>query len=530
MRSRRWIPTLAGRVLALQALVVVLLLLIVAVISYRQQTRDFLDVRGSQMLATSESVANTSVVRDRIGLPDATRTLASVATRAGELSGASVVTIAGPDGRVIASTSPVRVGDIAPLGSSDVRMGRAWIGNIDTSTGLAVSGHAPVMNDDGEVVGVVLSEDAYPSGWDRLDASAPDLVLYLAVGAGLGLIGAWLLARSVKRGTRGLEPEEIGRLVDHREALLHSIAEAVVAVDPDGRITVANDGAQTLLDLPSDAEGRRVSDLAVPPQVRDLLLESDDAEAGLRHVDGKVIVLSRARATSRGEGIGTVTTLRDRTEVAALRDRLSTNVTITNTLRAQTHEFANQLHTIAGLIELGEHDEVRRLIGSITERRAAITSTIDAHVEPRMLAALLVAKATVAAEAGVGLDLDPDSHLAALGPDLESDLSTVLGNLVDNAVDAVRGLPDPRVHVRLDSGGDSVALTVRDNGPGIAQGVRDHVFDRGFSTKPTDAAGRGYGLSLVRVTVERRHGTLTMETSDVGTTFDVRVPIRESRL
>ena len=146
------------------------------------------------------------------------------------------------------------------------------------------------------------------------------------------------------------------------------------------------------------------------------------------------------------------------------------------------------------------------------------------RVEDTALAALLVAKASVADEAGVRLTLTPDSRLGALPSDLSSDLITIVGNLVDNAVDACRHVDSPEVSVRLEQA-DEVVVQVRDNGSGIPDAMREQVFERGFSTKPAQIGGRGIGLPLVRLLCTRRGGDVRVDRVDGQTVFVVTLPV-----
>ncbi len=516
-----WSPTrprltLAGQLLVLQLVVVALVLVFVGVVSVQQSTRTFADERGTRMRSVAENLANVAVVRDQVDQPFAGQTLAPSVDRAVNLSGAGVVTIANPEGRVVASSDPSRIGARADLGDSRVREGRGWTGSLVSDGRRVVAGHAPILDDSGELVGLAVAEQPYPSTWQRFVNAGPDLVLFLGLGALFGAAGSYALSRLVKRHTRGLEPHEIAALADHREALLHSIREGVVAIDVDGRVTMANDGARELLGLTGDVIGRAVDDLGLDPAVAHALRSPDDVQDAVVLVDDRVLVLNRRSASSRGQGIGTVTTMRDRTELTALRSRLSSTLSVTDTLRAQTHEFANQLHTISGLVELGEHDEVRALVGALTRRRADQTEFVSSRVADRAVAALLVAKSSVAAEAGVELRLDPATSVPVLPTDLAGDLTTVVGNLVDNGLDAVRGRPDGWVDVLATVVDHEVRLVVSDDGDGVPQGLHDEIFVRGVSTKPDVPGGRGLGLPLVRLLCRQHGGDVTVSDRDGG--------------
>lgn len=532
--------SVAGQFLVLQLAVVLAVLAIVALISLRQANVAFTQQGGRQMASVAEYVAGLSEVRDQLAAVESSPAaadsvvvrLSPAVDRALTLSQADEIDLVGVDGTVLVSSDPLRVGEPAVLGRSDVLRGRQWIGEIDVEGRHVVAGHAPVQFADGEdperladVVGYVLVEQEYPSVWDRLTDAAADLALFLGIGAVLGALGSFVVSRVVKRRTQGLGAGEIATLADHREALLHSIREGVVAVGTDGRVTMVNDAARVALGLAEDPLGRRVDELGLDRHVVALLTgDSAAIEDAVGLVGDRVVVFNRRAASSRGQGIGTVTTMRDRTELISLQNQLSSNLSITDTLRAQTHEFHNQLHTISGLVQLGEYDEVTSLVGVLSRRRASLTDHVTARVSDTAVAALLVAKSSGADERGVALELTEDSQLRALDAADSADLTTVLGNLVDNAVDACAGLEDARVSVALQSGTGAVHLEVADNGPGVPEELRDAVFVRGFSTKPEVLGGRGIGLPLVQLICARRGGSIELHHRD-GAVFSVRLPL-----
>ena len=240
-------------------------------------------------------------------------------------------------------------------------------------------------------------------------------------------------------------------------------------------------------------------------------------------VAGRVVVVNRNRVFHEGREVGTVATLRDRTELLSMQSELSARDSVTRTLRAQTHEFSNQLHTISGLLQLEEYDEAARVIGDLNRRRAEISDAVTSRIDDPAVAALLIAKASLAAERGVALRLVEDARLPRLDHELSADVGTVLGNLVDNAVDATAGAGGARVDVRLVLDGDDVLLQVADTGPGVPPDAADEIFRRGYSTKPGDASGRGVGLALVQLVAERRDGSVSVH-NDGGAVFTVRLP------
>jgi len=520
----RGFRSLAGQFLVFQLLVVAIVLIAVAAVSVAQSTREFREVRGARMIAVAENMASTPVVRDRYADPGASKVLAPEVDRAVALSGAGLAEIIDPDGTVRVSSDPSRLGRQVDMGPSRADEGRAWFGDLTIDGVHSLVGEVPILADTGDVVAVASVSERYPSVWELMGGSGERLLFYLGLGAALGLLASWLLSRRIKRHTRGLEITEIAGLADHREALLHSIREGVVAVNNEGDITLLNDSAQDLLGIADDAVGRPVDSVGLDPAVVDFLLSGEDGRDVVIVTRTRVLALNRRAATSQGKRIGTVTTMRDSTELAALQGQLSSHKSVTDTLRAQTHEFANQLHTISGLVQLGEYDSVRDLVGTLTRRRAEISDAVTQRISDPAVAALLIAKTTLAAESGVSLEIAPDSHLAALQPALATDVITLLGNLIDNAVDVSVGSQPARVTISI-ADHEGLTISVADSGQGVPEHLRESIFARGVTSKPDAPGGRGIGLALVRIVTSQYGGTVEVtDDPSGGALFVVRLP------
>jgi sensor histidine kinase regulating citrate/malate metabolism len=310
--------------------------------------------------------------------------------------------------------------------------------------------------------------------------------------------------------------------------MLHGLREGVVGVDGAGRVTLVNDEAVRLLDLAGEPIGVPVTDLPVAGPIAEVLSGRSGADDLAVASGGRVLVLNQMPVVHQGHRIGWVTTVRDRTELVDLNRQLDVWRGTTDTLRSQAHEFSNRMHTIAGLIELGEYDEVASFVASQSRARAGWVDRVLARVDDPAVAALLVAKGSRAGELDVTFDLEEDTRLPAVEGELSADILTVLGNLVDNAMDAVaphRG----RVDVRLREAGQAVEIRVSDDGPGVPDDLASRVFDQGFSTKPSsDPGGRGWGLALSRVVCERRGGRVEVTRSDAGRTVFIATLPRTS--
>ena len=529
-RWRQLMPrTLAGKFLLFQLGVVGLVLMVAGVVSVRQSTSQFASSSGDRVLGAAENIAGNPLVKDSgQGLNPATL-LAPTAEAARIQSGATVVLVADIDRQIITSTDPTLIGETLALPDDAAWTGRSWDGDLTLGGERLIAASVPIYSDSGDLIGLALVGEEYPDTWSILRSGVPELLLLILLAASAGVAGSWLLARRVKKQTHGLEPAQIASLADHREALLHSIREGVLGVGPTGLVTVVNDGASELLDLPADAVGRNIDDLGLEPDLLDVIRGTRTGiDLIVVHRDRVLVVNRRTARTGGRSGVssGTVTTLRDRSELIAVQRQLGATRNATDTLRAQTHEFDNQLHVISGLLQLQEYDEARDYVGGLTRRRAEVDSAVTARIEDPPLAALMVAKSSLAAESRVELEISPATRCPRLPSELSTDVATVVGNLVDNALDAVANLAHASIKVEVTVDDTDVHVTVSDSGPGVSPDAANRIFDRGFSTKSAAVVGgRGIGLSLVRRICEQRGGAVGVQYAD-GAVFTAVLPLR----
>jgi two-component system, CitB family, sensor kinase len=306
--------------------------------------------------------------------------------------------------------------------------------------------------------------------------------------------------------------------------MLHGIKEGVVGLDPKGRVTLVNDEAMRLLDLPADSVGRPLEDLGVDRRLYEVLTGQTEGQDQIVLLGERVLTLNRMPVASRGRDIGSVTTLRDRTELVSLQRELDVTRTTTDSLRAQAHEFSNQLHTISGLIELEEYHEVVRYVSRLTRSQARLNDRVTSLIEDPTVAALLIAKASQAGERGIQLRVSEATRLGPVDERLSADLTTVVGNLVDNAVEAIGHAPDGWVAVEIAQRNGRVRVEVRDSGPGVAPELAQEVFEHGFTTKAAAKGQHGIGLALIRMICARRGGQVRVHNDD-GAVFIAELPV-----
>ncbi|HEU5288236.1 MAG TPA: ATP-binding protein, partial [Candidatus Limnocylindria bacterium] len=288
--------------------------------------------------------------------------------------------------------------------------------------------------------------------------------------------------------------------------------------------TVANDEARRLLGITGAVEGRRLAEVVPEGRAREVLGGSTTGNDQVVLAGDRVLVLNRMPVAVRGRDVGAVVTLRDRTELEGVLRELDTVRGLAQALRAQTHEFSNKLHIVAGLIELGRLEEAVRFIAKTSLVHQELVELVQQRIADPALAALLLAKAALASERRVDLRVASDAHLPRDLADVR-DLVTVVGNLVDNAIDAAAAAEDGWVEVSVRAQDTAVVVRVRDSGPGIDPAVVDDIFRDGFTTK-RDGSHHGVGLALVRQVTQRRGGWIRVA-SDGGTVFTALIPNAE---
>ena len=536
--------SLAGQLLVVQMVILLGVLVTVALVSLAQSDATFTRTEGRRVSAIAEQLASTPIVRTEMSPGGVVNVLPAVVQSVVTQYNVTSVTIADADEIARVSSDPTIDKTRIPLGAPAVGEGASWTGVMDVQGERMLVAQSPLLYTPtssseaaplpvGAQLGTVMVAVRMPSAWDRLQGNSSYLPTYLGIALVLGGVGSLLLARRIKRQTLGLEPAEITGLAESREAMLFGLAEGVVALDTNERITLVNNVAHRLLDLPEHAVGMRLDDLPIGPRLRDVLRGvTDDGADGVQRDQvvlrrGRVLVMNRMQVSKDGRPLGSVTTLRDRTELADLEREIGSFRSTTELLRAQAHEFANQLHTISGLIQLGEYDEVVGYVDSVSEHRAQLDLTVSRRVRDTAVTALVMAKAAQATERRVELRVSDDTSLGRIGPRDSADVAAVVGNLVDNAIDAAASSEgdDKWVELTIRQDASSLEVSVVDSGPGIAPELVTEVFTHGFTTKAARAGERGIGLALTRLICQRRGGEVEVESTPTGAKFVARLTV-----
>ena len=523
LHPRAW--SLARQLFALQVVVVAVVVLAGGAAIYLQARERSQVTTGERVIAVARSVAANPLVRSQVTAPEAnpSAVLQPYAEQVRRDTGTDFVVIMSIKGIRYSHPKPELIGKRFSGHIDAAVAGGVVLETYGGSFGPSERAVVPVRVDGGPVLGLVSVGVTRDNISRELARQVPMLLVAGMIALLLAAAGSALIARRLRRLTHGMAPDELARMYKFYDAVLHSVREGLVLLDQDGRLLLANDEARRLLDLPQDWAGRRLDELGLPTPMTEALEGGREVHDAIHLTSTRVLVVNQAAARGEGRELGTVLTLRDHTDLQALTGELNSARGLAETLRSQAHEAANRLHSVISLIELGRTDQALTFATAELALAQQLTDLVVGAVDEPVLAALLLGKAAEANERGVELEVDPESAVPE-GVIPARDLVTMVGNLLDNAIDAAVSAPGPRrvgfsswVEDNRSAYGISSALVlqVSDSGPGLDTAAAALAFTRGWSTK-TDGRliGHGLGLALVGQAAHRHHGTV--QVSHVG--------------
>ncbi|HSV40596.1 MAG TPA: sensor histidine kinase [Nocardioidaceae bacterium] len=514
--------SVARQVFLLQVLIVLTVVVAAVVLAYLDARRTQREDARTRSVAVALAVADAPSVVRALKLSEPSSVIQPYAERVRKDTGTDFVVVMALDRTRYSHPDPSQIGKkfVGDLGGAPE--GEVFSQQFTGTLGPSMRAVVPVY-DEGDVVAMVSVgitvekiEDALR---DRLWPISLAALLLLAFGAA----GAWLISRRLRRQTHGMGEQEITRMYEYYDSVLHAVREGLLLLDQAGRVQLVNDEGRRLLGL-SSVVGEPLSSLGLPDSLTDALARGAEPDE-IHLVGDRVLVVNQAPATWEGRTLGSVVTLRDHTELRAVSGELDTVRGLAETLRSQNHEAANRLHTVVSLIELGRGEEAIVFATSALEAAQLLADQVTDSVADPVVAALLLGKTAQAAERGIDLDISPETSVVDLFVG-GADVVTLIGNLVDNAFDAVAESAVRKVSVEVVCDASGLRIDVADSGPGLTPGTEAQVFERGWSTKRGDAAlGRGLGLALVVQVTRRYDGTVISSRSALGgAAFRVKIP------
>lgn len=484
---------------------------------------------GMRAMAIARTLAQFEEIQKNIGEPEGEVTIQPIAERTRLATGVEYIVIVDMEGIRYSHPVEERIGKKF----TDVDLGPAlanneYISSAEGVLGPSVRAFVPVKIEEGtRQVGVVIVGILIPTVGFLLRTIQTQLYYSLGTGLIVGLLGSLYLARRIKNAMFSLEPEEIARLLEERVAIFQAMGEGIIAIDRDNRITVVNEEAQRILEKTSeDVIGQTITSI-IPYSTLPEVLQTGEAQINHQmFLNDTMVLVNKVPVRFKGEIIGAVATFQDKTEINRLAEELTGVKAFIEALRVQNHEHKNKLHTIAGLIQLEKYEHALDYIFDLSEEQQEITGLLTKNICDDSIAGLLLGKYERAKELRIKLDIGRNTCFRELPSCLQTgELVIIIGNLIENALDAVRmEKPERRkVFFSMQDTPEGLTITIRDMGPGIPVELRESIFRQGFSTK--GSANCGLGLYLVKRYVNMSGGSISIHDADGGgVIFNINIP------
>ncbi|WP_335694340.1 sensor histidine kinase [Neobacillus drentensis] len=486
--------------------------------------------KGTKALSVAQSISNMPEIQKAFSSKNPAAIIQPIAEKIRKQVGAEFIVIGNRQEIRYSHPDPNRLGQKMVGGDNErVFKGESVISESIGTLGPSLRGKAPIFS-DGKVIGVVsvgyLQTDIEKEvAKIRRKIFITTMIILLG-----GLLAALLISLNIKRAIFGLEPKEIAWMYQEKHAILESIHEGIIAIDTNGRITVVNETAHKILNVPSNVllRGKKIEDVIENTYLYEVV------RTGLAEYDreftifGEIFLVNRIPIfNKKDEVIGAVASFRNKSELSNLIQELSHVKAYAEGLRAQTHEYSNRLYTLLGLIQLGSYKEAIDFISREVDVAQGFISFLMKEIPDPIIAGFILGKVSLASELKIYLTIERDSSFRDLPEEISRDtLVTIIGNLVNNAFDAVRenGKVEKRVSLFLTDLGKDLIIEIEDNGKGINNSISEQIFQNGFSTKNRQS-NSGIGLSLVKEAIAGLGGYITFSSNEgEGTIFTVVIP------
>ena len=511
--------TLHGRMLSLMFLLLIVLIGITWLMVSMMVSSILEEYIGRNALNVSKAVSLTTVVQDGLKNKNSSK-IQMYAESVRKATGARFVVVGDHEGRRYSHPVPERIGKFMVGGDNPraLEKGEAYVSKAVGTLGPSMRGKVPIFDDAGEVIGVVSVGYLQETVESVTEGHLQRVLLWVCGLFLLGGIGTWFISMDVKRSIFGLEPSEIARLFRERNAILESIKEGVVAINHEGRVTMLDHEAAKILDIPPES-GIGTPIKKIFPQTKMLeVLQSGEGQYDQETMIGAIeVIVNRVPIWQNDRVTGVVSSFRRKEEIDRMAKELSQIQEYSEALRAQTHEYSNKLHTLAGLIQLGSYREARDLIGQETSGYQELLGILAVKVPDPLLSAIILGKYNRAQEMRVDFQLDPESSMIDIPKSINREkMVTIIGNLLENAIEAAQEniSRSQTVKLSMTDYGNDLIFEVEDSGKGVDEKSVDLSLQHGFSTK--SGTGRGVGLSLVHENLKFFGGQLTSARSNIG--------------
>ncbi|RHW36741.1 sensor histidine kinase [Lysinibacillus yapensis] len=522
MAKRSLHTKIVGLTLSLSFFIILLLTIYFTYMNGKQIVED----RGRLALELSKTVSLMPTIIEAFETDNPSGTIQPVVEQIRQKTGAEFIVVGNKDGIRYSHPNETEIGKKMMGGDSQraLEKGEYYVSQARGSLGLSMRGKSPIFNEDGDIIGVVsvgfLVEDIENQVAKVLSKEVVISLLVLIA----SIVGSNLLSKSIRKDTLGLEPYEIANLYKEKNAVLHSVQEGILSVDQQGMITSMNQRAKSLLGIRGAVRHSKVDDLFPSHHLYEVLKTGEpkfDKEITWKE---KTIIVSYTPIFDEKSVRGVVALFREKTEIEQMINALSEMKTYSEELRAQTHEFTNKLYALSGLLQLGEYEEAIIMIQGETSELQFQNQIVFQQIKDTKVQVILLGKLGKASEKKILFEIDSESYIEKLPEHINlSQLTLILGNIIDNAFEAVYGSNDPIVNFFATDLGEDIIFEISDNGTGISDEDLPVLFQRGFTSKDGENT-RGYGLSNANKAVKELGGIIEVHNGKENTVFTVYLP------
>lgn len=499
-------------------------------LTFRQVEKSVETQMGNNAMDLAMTVSSLDIIKETLGTTKDYRVIQDTIESFREKTRFQYIIVMDMDGIKYSYPYENALGKIYKSGGEErvLKTGEAYVSADRNVLISAIRAFAPIYYNN-EQVGAVLVGILNDTVNKEIEVYMLYFKLTLIIGLLIGIIGAALLSYNIKRTIFGLEPKEIALLLGQRDLILQSLKNGIFAVDQEGNIILFNRAAKKVFGFQEGDIGKNISDFS--PIYTNHINEVIETKESIYNQEIKInpdktLLCSHTLLYNhKKDVIGIVSSFQDLTEVKRMAEELTGIKKMTCALRAQNHEFMNKLHTISGLIQLEEYDKAIEYISDISHQRQSILGILSDKIKDAHIAGMLLAKYNRAAEARISLEIDPNSSLTKIPENISiDDLCSVIGNLIENALEELVNIDNGRILIRINSNDEGLRLWVKDNGRGIDKKIRERIFERGISTK---VGNRGIGLSIVKHIIDNVEGTIKLLQGN-GTVWDIFIPEEKS--
>lgn len=526
MKKRKRLWNLWKTITLLVCTVVIFSLLVTDILISHNVERTTEDSQAEKAKTIAHIVANDSIVIDGlIGKTD-TAAIQTYTNRILKNTGVQFIVVMDMNGIRKSHPNPQKIGHHFIGGDEGPALkGKEHVSLAEGTLGISMRVFVPVFSETGEQLGAVAVGISADNVKERVKESRH--IIYIGVGVGVlvGIIGAILLARHIKKSLFGLEPHRIAKILEERNTMLQSVKEGIIAVDKEANVTLINNEAKRLFKksgLEEDFIGKDVELYMPNSRIKEVLKTGEVQLNEEQNIYGITIVTNRVPLYVKGEIVGAIATFRDKTEIRKLAEELTGIRLYAEALRAQSHEFMNKMHVVLGLTHMKQYEELQKYISGMVSEHQYEIGGIMKRIKSPVFAGFLLGKLSYAREKNIKLIISEDSYMPEIEDEsITHELITIVGNLIDNALEAVTNCEKKQVEVEIQYG-DTLTITVQDTGKGIQEEEIGALFTKGYSTKGDN---RGYGLYLVKESIQRINGKIHVYSLvGKGTTITIEIP------